>query len=244
VHLFGIIQRLLYVSITPCRKAANRVLIPFALLVTALILTSEFRFDPASLVILDRVNYAISLLERQPAGDSVLDRRFAPEEVLGASPASLITLQSSGQHAAANASPSDTVAVDDGPGHIASDHNLSGIPEYPASVMNCEATMRWPVFAGSVPNVKSFILDADADSARPSIGSTGACAGIREEDFIPLSKKFLAYVHVKNPILDPAEYRSYVWEAVSNGIGWDGPSCLVVCAIFSPQHSRISLMAV
>lgn len=88
--------------------------------------------------------------------------------------------------------------------------------------------MRWPIFEGSVPNVQSFILEVDDDHTRPSIRSTVAGAGIREEDFIPLSKKFLAYVHVKNPILDPAEYRSYVWEAVSNGIGWDGPSCLVV----------------
>ncbi|OIW31477.1 hypothetical protein CONLIGDRAFT_659864 [Coniochaeta ligniaria NRRL 30616] len=185
-------------------------------------------FDPASLTILDRVNYAISLLEGQ-------GRQLAPEGVPVASPASLISLRSSSHHAITDASPSSAVAIGDATRDVPSDDYLSGVPEYPSNVINCEATMRWPVFEGSVPNVQSFILEADDDDARPGIFGSGAGAGIREEDFIPLSKKFLAYVHVKNPILDPAQYRSYVWEAVTNGIGWDGPSCLVLitCAVAS-----------
>lgn len=99
--------------------------------------------------------------------------------------------------------------------------------------MNVESIMRWPIFEGSTPDVQSFILELDD---RPSIGDGlrggGVSIGIREEDFITLSKKFLAYVHVKNPILDPAEYKAYVREAAGNGISWDGPSCLVVRVSF------------
>ena len=170
-------------------------------------------------MILDRVNYAISLLEEQPAGTNVPNRHLVSDALQAVSPASLTTPRSSGQDASTNASPSNAFAVEG---------DLSGIPEYPASVMSCEATMRWPVFAGSVPDVQSFILEIDDNNARPSLGGGGASVSIREEDFITLSKRFLAYVHVKNPILDLAEYRSYVREAALNGISWDGPSCLVV----------------
>ena len=54
--------------------------------------------------------------------------------------------------------------------------------------------------------------------------------GVREEEFNVLSKRFLAYVHIKNPILDCAEFKAYVRDVAEHGVRWDGPSCLVVCS--------------
>jgi hypothetical protein len=96
-------------------------------------------------------------------------------------------------------------------------------------MMNAESVLRWPIFDGSAPDVESFVLDCDNIP-----GSTSTRAGppsgrgVCEEDFHQLSQKFLAYVHVKNPILDIDEYKTYVRRAAEYGPGWDGPSCIVV----------------
>lgn len=52
--------------------------------------------------------------------------------------------------------------------------------------------------------------------------------GIQENDFTSLSKRFLTFVHVKNPVLEVEEYQEWVKIAVDQGPRWDGPSCLVV----------------
>lgn len=208
MQLFGVVQGLLDVR---GREPQNLDSLRFCWLTLA-------SFDPASLAILDRVNHAISLLERPPSSVPGGQETQAP------SPASLITPQTSGQDV--NASPSET--VNDAGRGIASADTVFVTPEYPACVTSCESILRWPVFEGSVQEIQSFILKLDDDGQTTSSNSGGVGGSIQEEDFIPLSKRFLAYVHIKNPILDLAGYRSYVREAASNGIGWDGPSCLVV----------------
>lgn len=70
--------------------------------------------------------------------------------------------------------------------------------------------------------------DKMADHVASNLTLTTFGRGIQEEDFIPLSKRFLTYVHVKNPILDVPEFASYVKTAAETGLQWDGPSCLVV----------------
>ncbi|KAI1038699.1 hypothetical protein LB503_007758 [Fusarium chuoi] len=95
--------------------------------------------------------------------------------------------------------------------------------------------MRWPIFQGLVPEAQSFVLELNEDVEARSSDARGVSAGrgVQEEDFIPLSKRFLAYVHVKNPILDVKDYKKKVREAVENSPQWDGASCLVLisCAI-------------
>lgn len=117
------------------------------------------------------------------------------------------------------------------------DENLFDIPECPASLINCEAILRWPIFQGCAPDIQSFVLDfVDDDSERQHDSWSGiSSGGVREEDFIPLAKRFLAFVHVKNPILDCAEFMSYVRDVAENGIRWDGQSCLVVSWSSFPQ---------
>lgn len=107
------------------------------------------------------------------------------------------------------------------------------IPDLAAASPNCEAILRWPVFSEMVPEVYSFILEME-DGDPDCLGQTStatACnlgRGVQEDDFTVLSKKFLAYVHVKNPVLDVPDFKKHVKYAVENGPQWDGPSCLVV----------------
>ncbi|UQC79176.1 vegetative cell wall protein gp1 [Colletotrichum lupini] len=107
------------------------------------------------------------------------------------------------------------------------------IPDSAAARSNCEAILRWPIFRGYAPETESFILeleDGDAESSHRSqpVRSRNLGRGVQEDDFTALSKKFLAYVHVKNPVLDVTDFKAYVKDTVENGPRWDGPSCLVL----------------
>lgn len=107
------------------------------------------------------------------------------------------------------------------------------IPDSAAARSNCEAILRWPIFRGYAPETESFILELEDGDAEPShrsqpLRSRNLGRGVQEDDFTVLSKKFLAYVHVKNPVLDVSDFKAYVKDTVENGPRWDGPSCLVV----------------
>jgi len=183
------------------------------------------RFDPASLAILDRINHAINLLESQQQVSAVIPHQPGPG-LTDASPASSTQL---GQSVVSNATPLPPSELDE---------DSLDVPGDPATLINCEAILRWPIFRSCVPpDLQSFILDSD-DAYSDTLGPSPASqrGGVREEDFVKLSGRFLAYVHVKNPILDCSEFRSSVKEAADNGIGWDGPSCLVV----SPSQNTMS----
>lgn len=148
------------------------------------------------------------------------------------SPTSLPTIQSSVDTHRTNPILSDTTSH---ARHHAQGSKSTDMPETPALLMNAESVLRWPIFRNSTSNVDSFVLDGmDFDNqdggfvTEPAQPGLRAGRGVCEEDFSHLAQKFLAYVHVKNPILDIAEYKSYVSVAAENGPGWDGPSCIVV----------------
>jgi hypothetical protein len=192
-----------------------------------------YSFDPASLAILDRINHVVTLLESRSTGPSgSLETADAPavqgENAQGLYPALV------------DPSPTNlSTSAAETTGELAPNQQEDDllrpldIPDFPSETNCCEGILRWPCFRDSVPKVHSFVLETEA-SAQPHTadrdhrsGSLGR--GVQEEDFIPLSKRFLAYVHVKNPILDVKDYCAQVKQAAENGHGWDGPSCLVVC---------------
>ncbi|EXJ77958.1 hypothetical protein A1O3_09117 [Capronia epimyces CBS 606.96] len=197
-------------------------------------------YDPASLAILDRVNRVVALLEAQPARIAayISDKDSRTAERLQ-TPAQ--ATPGSGQ-AASQKSP---IPLDD-PAEDASAETAEhvsrsfDIPESSAAYMNCESVMRWPIFAGIALDIQSLVLDYDDDeaadrSSRDLIdGATGRrglfAKALQEDDFVPLSRRFLAYVHVKNPILDVQRFKLSVKTAAENGPAWDGPSCLVLVA--------------
>ncbi|KAG5766325.1 hypothetical protein H9Q72_005628 [Fusarium xylarioides] len=187
-------------------------------------------YDPASLTILDRLNHVVSLLESQPLAVLVNDTGSyeSPQEASNLS----------GRHA------SVTQPLRIAPIHASRDLTtlvpeddvlqVLDRPDFPSASNNCESILRWPIFQGLVPEVHSFVLELNEDvEAGPSDARVSGGRGVQEEDFIPLSKRFLAYVHVKNPILDVKDYKKKVREAAENGPRWDGASCLVLisCAI-------------
>lgn len=175
-------------------------------------------FDPASLAILDRINHVVSLLETGPH-PGLGDVRQEP------SPASLPS------HIHVNTAAAGALQQP-----ICEDDELPRLddPEFAASTCSCESILRWPIFREIVPDVRPFIFEAGGgiDSFGETRGSESGRLGrgVQEDDFIPLSKKFLAYVHVKNPILDLADFRAHVKEASENGLRWDSQSCLVLIA--------------
>ncbi|KAL3478319.1 hypothetical protein BJX99DRAFT_107854 [Aspergillus californicus] len=174
-------------------------------------------FDPASLAILDRINHAISLLEAQPA--------VAPKHHVADRPSQI-------RHQPAGVGPSLSHTEGELHGLDTSDELLFEIPGFPASSSNCESILAWPVFRGSVPRVRSFVLGPKDDDSIVSLVSPPVALGrgIEEENLVPLSKLFLSYVHTKNPILDVSEFTRYVRDAAETGLRWDSPSCLVLIA--------------
>jgi hypothetical protein len=105
----------------------------------------------------------------------------------------------------------------------------------------CESILRWPVLheflSPDKQLIHSFLLDSviDSESGRsPDQSADGSehrpgQRGVSESDLVPLCRKFLSVVHVKNPILDTQNLLRYARIAAEDGLAWDAPSCLVVC---------------
>lgn len=113
-------------------------------------------------------------------------------------------------------------------------HAYLDAPAALSSLISCESVLNWPVFYPDVPVKHSIALDVQYEAnAALSPDDPLECRrapgrGVQEEDLVHLSKRFLAYVHVKNPILDIADYKTKVRNAAKEGVAWDGSSCLVV----------------
>jgi hypothetical protein len=183
-------------------------------------------YDPASLSILDRLNHVVSLLESRPSA-VLLNEPYShnlPIESYG-SPRSHVTASQPLRVAPIHASNDPTT-------HVPEDDILQVLdrPDFPSTSNNCESIMRWPFFQGLAPEVHSFVLESDiyTEAIPGAVRGVPGGKGVQEEDFISLSKRFLAYAHVKNPILDVKEYKKKVREAAENGPRWDGASCLIV----------------
>ncbi|KAF5966216.1 oleate-activated transcription factor 1 [Fusarium bulbicola] len=188
-------------------------------------------YDPASLTILDRLNHVVSLLESRPLAVLVNETGSydSPHEAsdIPRRPASVSQpLRVAPIHASRDFTtlvPEDDVL------------QVLERPDFPSASNNCESIMRWPIFQGLVPEVNSFVLELnEVVEAGPSDARVSGGRGVQEEDFVPLSKRFLAYVHVKNPILDVKDYKNKVREAAENGPRWG--ACLSV-----PFHTEADI---
>ncbi|KAH8881162.1 hypothetical protein GQ53DRAFT_754622 [Thozetella sp. PMI_491] len=88
----------------------------------------------------------------------------------------------------------------------------------------------------SGPPARSFALQDAARSYNDTdaVASGGDAARrlpiIGEDSLWPLCKRFLALIHVKNPVLDVPRFKQYVRAASEYGPSWDGPGCLVLLA--------------
>ncbi|KAH6884451.1 hypothetical protein B0T10DRAFT_130882 [Thelonectria olida] len=111
----------------------------------------------------------------------------------------------------------------------------------PFATLRCESLLRWPVFNGVIPekysSIMSFLLESVSQShsvTQPLSDENGRGSrrgpGIREEDLVPLCRKFLKHVHPRNPILEPEELIKSARVASEHGLGWDSTSCLILLA--------------
>lgn len=183
------------------------------------------RFDPASLLILERLNEVLQRLD----GDSTRKARDATHS-------NIVNGSESPSHAHARVSLEGTGGAQyDHESQVP--HGLNGL-QVPSSFSSTDSVLAWPVFGGKFRRgyLAEELYIADHLSSQMSDDSpytqTGQLnqrrSGICEEEIPGLVSKFLQFVHIKNPILDPRSVRKYASIAAEHGLGWDAPSCVVV----------------
>lgn len=112
------------------------------------------------------------------------------------------------------------------------------VTELAARTSSCESILRWPSLHsdGQFEDITSFALQSTLNTELP-VESVLANArfAIQEDKIWPLCRKFLVLIHVKNPILEVAEFKRYAREAAECGPSWDGRGCLVVSTVLLPR---------
>lgn len=116
-----------------------------------------------------------------------------------------------------------------------------------AKTSSCESILQWPVVKNytACDAIVSFPLQsigrkpADfkvADCRQdPATWTSRRAAAINENEVYPLCRKFLALIHIKNPVLNVSQLMQSAREVAESGPGWDGQTCLVLlaCALAS-----------
>lgn len=107
-----------------------------------------------------------------------------------------------------------------------------------------ENMLRWPVFRHVVSEreryIQSFVLDSISDQNK--IGDDMPLDNMdTSQDHIdtcqflsnvqPLCEKYIMIPHCQYPLVDPVLLRSYARDVATQGLKWDGKSCLVVCSL-------------
>lgn len=182
--------------------------------------TQDLEPEASNNTVLERVNYAITLLEELKTNSPNTNRQT--ETIV-----SVLPLQTPSRTAeplghiveGPDISKTRSAFTGDGFGQL-------DIPEAAARTSGCESLLRWPVLNGICQDQSaiSFALEATFGA-----NSHTRQQGLIQQDYIwPLCRKFLALIHLKNPILDVSEFSKYARNVTEYGPGWDGAGCLVV----------------
>ncbi|KAF7550236.1 hypothetical protein G7Z17_g5842 [Cylindrodendrum hubeiense] len=195
-------------------------------------------FDPASLLILDRLDQVLSRLNELPSS------------LLGVS-----TIPSADASVLPTHQPSQSLTSSD-QGDSSYDHL-----RIPSSKMSPDAILQWPIFENQYP--RNYMVDAifmadihdddsDVEDMNPEIktqrhNSRMKGSGIDEDQILDLVQRFLDLVHIKNPVLNPDTVWSYARRVVEEGLEWDSSSCLVLLAcalgcVAQPYTPEISVV--
>jgi hypothetical protein len=173
----------------------------------------RYRFDPASLVIIQRLDQLELLIQQQkeaePAKPPPVDQH------------ALVTRRrASSGVAVANG---DTTSLIGSPLYYSSD----------LSRLTIETILSWNVFEGkydSNTDLKALVTSTTL-SGEPFLANSDPRLERLDLDIdvcTRLFHTFLEQVHIANPILDVPLVTNYLYQACVHGIGWDAPSCLVV----------------
>lgn len=124
--------------------------------------------------------------------------------------------------------------------------------ESPACSLSSERILRWPVLHGFAPeNINSLLLEPDpratpfyrnyhaeeptysqgGSAPSPRVESSPRKLVIDDSNIRGLVLKYLKITHIKNPILEETRLLQFAADAEEYGLGWDGPSCVVVSSM-------------
>lgn len=201
-----------------------------------------YRFDPASLKILDHLNAVAAdlktLLARgscdEPRKQSKAASSASQSHLLPKTPMNLFTLppseaptESAVSNSMISVSPSNTAASE------SSDSFIDTLG-FPTDELYDEKILKWPIFElpyTITPLIES-LLDAEANSSLEVYDYANNQA-IPTTELWELVDSFLLNVHIKNPILDFQRLRKSAANIIQHGFKWDDESCLMlhVCAL-------------
>ncbi|KAH8807735.1 hypothetical protein F5884DRAFT_346004 [Xylogone sp. PMI_703] len=181
--------------------------------------------DPSNLVLLARINHAISILESN---------------------------QSQGQTPCVT--PSSSSSLNTG-SVLATNKNISANSDFTnngfgklevsslaASTSACDSLFRWAGLEGLIPNsLTSLALQSELyyntlcpgkECLHRSFTAQASTtnASIYEGDILALCRKFLDLIHVKNPVLDLNSFNRDSRHVADNGPDWSAASCLILLA--------------
>ncbi|KAM5360520.1 hypothetical protein ACJZ2D_013696 [Fusarium nematophilum] len=106
---------------------------------------------------------------------------------------------------------------------------LEELKKTAARTSACESILNWPILAGfiHVQGAVSFALEEAACNTDKQTRQQGV---IDQDGIWPLCRRFLALIHIKNPILDISDFIQHAKNAAEYGPGWDEGRCLVLLA--------------
>ncbi|KAH6718437.1 hypothetical protein BKA61DRAFT_302044 [Leptodontidium sp. MPI-SDFR-AT-0119] len=199
-------------------------------------------FDPASLLILDKLHQTLqklSEIEQEVKGQNrtgnatiVNDLRSPStttvQQVVGSS------TTSPGYH---HGSSHDSTHTNEHGAGACNRTPLTSSPsdslEVPTAFGSTEAILTWPIFNGrwSSNVLSNEILIGNVPSAHAERESgKRASVGINEENVPFLVESFLQLVHSKNPVFHTQQIRVAARQVAECGFGWDASSCIVLLA--------------
>ncbi|KAF4967301.1 hypothetical protein FSARC_5131 [Fusarium sarcochroum] len=114
------------------------------------------------------------------------------------------------------------------------------VERLPFAALRCESLLRWPALYDVVPSdardIDSFPLSPGYIESSVQRSNSGG-KGIDDAAFVPLCRKFLAYVHPRNPVLDGHQLIRHARAVEENGLKWDSSSCLVLLACALAEYT-------
>lgn len=212
------------------------------------------RFDPASLLILDRLNQVLSCLH-----DEVLPRingggtRYVqpPTEIQHDADGNLLQNLEAGKadhdaalllsinqvHQALSEDRTQMVYLPPEANDVTPEESPADYLRIPSCRTTADTVLQWPIFQSEYPPdylIRNLYLTVtgtgpqDGDWAQDGSSKSMATFGVQEDQIEELVDNFLAFVHTKNPILDADALRMDARRIAEDGPRWDANCCLVV----------------
>ena len=175
--------------------------------------------------ILERVNYAVGLLEAQR--DDMLDHISRASGFPLQVPAPLDTYPAQVQPTPRSLPNTEDLSMNNsaqGDAEIL----IESLEIAGRNPQVSEDILKWSVFNGKYDRTKIEALIFNPEAAQPSRPAASNMIHLQEEEVPHLITKFLTNVHIKNPVLDVEDLRRKARGISENGFGWDGTSCLIV----------------